>query len=98
MTIQEAIKSGRPFARPGWDAYIVCPKDRDAALYWVDSGNGKFTPREEDLLADDWLLEPIKLRRFGWVGKAGEVRLITVAQRSMEGYVRAPWLDEPEDK
>jgi len=65
MTIQEAIKSGRPFRRPGWEDYIICPKDTDKGLEWTNE-NGKFWPRAEDVIADDYELEPAKPREF-WI-------------------------------
>lgn len=71
MTIQEAIKSGRPFRRPFFETFIVCPGDKDAGLKWADVPKsdlcqGKFWPREEDLLATDWETQPIPLRHV-WV-------------------------------
>lgn len=63
MTIQEAIQSGRPFKRPSFETYIICPGNKDIGLKWDDfpkDGDpslGKFWPREEDLLATDWEIQ-----------------------------------------
>ena len=102
MNIQEAIKTGKPFRRPGWDNCIVCPKGTDSGLHWEDQDHklltGKFIPRAEDLLANDWFIDEIKPRKLGWVSLAGEVRLRAESEHALEDYARAPWLDEPEDR
>lgn len=84
MTIQEAIKSGRPFRRPFFEVYIQCPKDRDAGLEWVDT-KARFWPREEDLLATDWETQPQPPRHV-WLKEADLRKLFaTGAAYYLEG-------------
>jgi hypothetical protein len=45
MTIQEAIKSGKPFKRCDWESYCPNPSIALRVLY------------DKDLLATDWVIE-----------------------------------------
>jgi len=49
MNILEAIKSGRPFRRKGWDDYLVLDGD-----YFLKNMEAI---KKELLLADDWEVE-----------------------------------------
>ena len=57
MTIQDAIKSGKPFRRTGWG-------NKD---YWMEVRDGWFSPigssqhayiNPKDILATDWEVKP----------------------------------------
>ena len=58
MTIQEAIKSGQPFKRPGMDRWIVLDTEYGWLDYEAYKGHkygarvGAF--RSDTILADDW--------------------------------------------
>ena len=65
MTIQEAIKSGKPFKRNKHTGFIVCSTKRavdgfddpSLPLLWIDSDGGKYGElrlRLDDILANDW--------------------------------------------
>ena len=56
MTIQEAIKSGRPFTRPGVDGHLIVHNGQI-----INVGADCMTIAELDtgsILADDWELKP----------------------------------------
>ena len=56
MTIQEAIKSGKPFKRRVWD-YVWTIVDDDRFYYLRGCEDDYFKPNEfdpKDILADDW--------------------------------------------
>lgn len=60
MTIQEAIKSGRPFTRPDkylyyscWEGYIVYEGTKDIVQFGVTFDDLYV----DDLLADDWRIK-----------------------------------------
>lgn len=94
MNLIEAVKSGRPFKRPDWDFYHKLHElevETDLSTY--------FDLNAEELLADDYELEPEKKpRRVGWTDQHGGVYLFLETDGWFEGYTRAPWLDEPEEK
>ncbi len=56
MTIQEAIKSGKPFRRPKWSKGVYIKENGTGEFIYhdlVDDGSeDRFTP--EDILATDW--------------------------------------------
>lgn len=62
MTIQEAIKSGKPFKRNGWDKwYFISPSGR---IYCEPNENARVIAKESvstnanDILAEDWETKP----------------------------------------
>jgi hypothetical protein len=63
LTIQEAIKSGKPFRRDNWD-WLVNPGD-GASLCFLQTRD-RFYPCAEDLFATDWEIkrEPRKWRLY----------------------------------
>jgi hypothetical protein len=52
MTIQEAIKSGKPFRRKGWPTFWEYDLSRDWITYEKTSDQPPI--RLRDILADDW--------------------------------------------
>ena len=59
MTIQEAIKSGRPFKRPHYENWLVIDELNNKIWFSINKGRGRFLPSfsAEDLLADDWKIK-----------------------------------------
>ena len=53
MTIQEAIKSGKPFKRRRWSSSFWLKEDEYGRIVWEDSG-GCYTLLADEILADDW--------------------------------------------
>ena len=63
MTLQEAIKSGRPFKRVGWGSYWL-EEDSGLRMQGVNGIGAYCDFKTEDILADDYVLkekEPTKL-------------------------------------
>ena len=63
MTIQEAIKSGKPFKRKGWreEMFAIAELDDDEWLFADGSGGVYYHPDEltpQDILAEDWEVKP----------------------------------------
>lgn len=58
MTIQDAIKSGKPFRRQGWDEvevfYLIYRPGMDDEAFPTEDGDGICSPTCEDILAEDW--------------------------------------------
>ena len=65
MTIIEAVRSGRMFARMSWYFPLKWLSCSDGDIVWP---NGK-VPRlsREDILADDWEVKREKVKKTGWV-------------------------------
>jgi hypothetical protein len=59
MTIQEAIKSGRRFRRKGWGMWYVWSETHRPTL--SDENQNTFDIILEDLLAEDWEVEGLKV-------------------------------------
>ena len=59
MTIQEAIKSGRPFKRPHYENWLVIDELNNKIWFSINKGKGGFFPSfsAEDLLANDWIVQ-----------------------------------------
>ena len=63
MTIQEAIKSGKPFKRSGWmeSMWAIVDWDDNEWLHPDGSGGVYYHPDEltpQDILATDWEVKP----------------------------------------
>ena len=56
MTIQEAIKSGRPFKRKGLNFYLECQKSNYSGnlCFYLQCTRAAYTLSGDDILADDW--------------------------------------------
>lgn len=61
MTIQKAIKSGRPFKRPCYEGWLTVGKDSDGDVViksWNDERSSTLLPSA--VLATDWIVAPPK--------------------------------------
>ena len=66
MTIQDAIKSGKPFRRKGWghNSYLTATRERMSAIKepdkylieWEDEAD--YLPVTSDIIATDWEIKP----------------------------------------
>ena len=56
MTIQEAIKTGKPFKRKGWNFYLECQKSNYSGnlCFYLQCTRTAYTLSGDDILADDW--------------------------------------------
>ena len=61
MTIQEALKSGKPFKRPHQFEWTVYVSDKHNGWFYdekdPDMGSTSLDLYYEDLLADDWVVK-----------------------------------------
>lgn len=61
MTLKEAIESGRPFRRRGWGYWFTATDD---GLY-APENNTVVKITKSDVLADDYILEPVSKQITG---------------------------------
>ena len=95
MTIQEAIKSGKPFRRRDWVTTGQVATDIwfEADKPYLDEMNLEL----DDILADDWEVKEEKSRLKAWVTRSEQLVLTTDDREAIPtDWTRAPWLDEPE--
>lgn len=74
MNILSAIKSGKPFSRPGW-GWIRQSQNRNAFEFIEDLEVADIS-RPDDLLAEDWQIkeQPISITREQFWEAADQVR------------------------
>jgi hypothetical protein len=89
MTLSDAVKSGRPFRRPGWEAFVVCPKDPDKGLEWLND-DGKFWPRAEDVTAEDY---EIKTNAEKWALSRAGHRKALIAYSDLHDAYQAGFME-----
>jgi hypothetical protein len=58
MTIQEAIKSKKPFKRKVWSTWFRCIKSHSPWLTDIEDKNSEVIIGIGDILADDWEVKP----------------------------------------
>lgn len=70
MKLSEAVSSGKPFKRPNWK------KSPSGEQPWVTvhttgrlcfiNGYREWTPKQEDIIADDYVLKPTLTKLYRW--------------------------------
>ena len=95
MTLQEAIKSGKPFKRPTFrmgnyndEPYLVT---RSPLSYSdiVFKGTGKlWNPKADDVLANDWEVEPDPL--YAWIFKDENGSIVGAVEAKTSGIPILP--------
>jgi hypothetical protein len=77
MTLQDAIKFGKPFKRFGWAQYcLVQIENNRVAGALVYPANIKFVPTTEDMLACDYIVfdnQQAANEHIGWAEDLQEV-------------------------